>query len=116
MKITKEQLEQAIFQDHLTYPQIAEKYNMGLSTVQWYIKKYEIVTPQKMKPKPTRDELYDLYFDKKLSMQEIITMYRMGETTLVKLFKEYGFEFRPRGTNQHHAWTYDEVKEHNAFI
>lgn len=112
MKITKEQLEQAIFQELLTYAQIAQKYNMGHSTVQWYIKKYEIVTPQKMKVKPTKEELYDLYFEKKLSTQEIITLYRIGQTTLAKLFKEYGFDFRPIGTNQNHHWTYDEVKEH----
>lgn len=111
MKITKEQLERAIFVDKLSYKQIAEKFQIGRSTVDWYITRYGITTPRQLKHKPTKEELYTLYFEKNLSKREILKRYQMGRTTLEKLFNEYGLEFRPIGTNQGHHWTYKEVKE-----
>ena len=111
MGITKEQLERAIFIEKLKYYEIAKKYNIGRSTVDWYINRYGIVTPLKSKAKPTKEELYTLYFEKNMSKSELLKYFRMGNTTLEKLFKEYGLKFRPLGTNQSHHWTYEEVKK-----
>lgn len=112
MKITKEQLEQAIFDDKLKYSQIAEKYNMSVQAVSWYVNKYDVQTPLKTKKYPTKDELVELYFNQCKSVSEILDIYRMGKSTLEKLFKKYDLKFRPPGTNGRHRWTYDEVKRY----
>lgn len=112
MKITKEQLEQAIFERKMTYKSIAEEYKMSVATVNWYVRKYDIATPMKTKVYPTKNELYDLYYVQRKPIREILKIYSMGKTTLEKLFKKYGLEFRPLGTNQGHSWTYDEVKKY----
>lgn len=112
MKITKEQLEQDIFENKLTYKSIAEKHNVSLSTVNWYVRKYEIATLTKTKVYPTKDELYDLYYVQRKPVREILKIFSMGKTTLEKLFKDYGLVFRPLGTNQSRSWTYNEVKKY----
>lgn len=110
MKITKEQLEKAILIDKLKYKQIAEQFNMSIATVNWYIDKYDIPRPYKSKEYPSKGDLQKLYFDERKPIAEILQTYNIGKTTLKRMFDEYGLEFRPSGTNQNHAWTYDEVK------
>lgn len=110
MNVTKEQLEKAIYEEHLSYKEIAEKFNMGRSTVDWYINKFEIPRPRLNKVYPTKEELYELYYVQRKPISEIMKMYSMGKTTLTKLFKEFGLEYRPVGTNQNHSWTYEDVK------
>lgn len=110
MNITKEQLEKSIYEEHLTYDEIARKFNMGRSTVDWYINKFDIPKPRKNKHYPTKEELYELYYVQRKPTNEIMKIYSMGQKTLTKLFNEYGLEVRPLGTNQGHSWTYEEVK------
>lgn len=114
MKITKAQLEKAIFEDKLKYSQIAKQYNMSVATVNWYINKYEIATPRKGRVNPTKEELIDLYFNQRKSKSDITNLLGIGRTTLENLFREYDLKFRPLGTNQGHSWTYDEVKKYFA--
>lgn len=112
MEITKEQLEYAIFNEKFKYHEIAEKYNIGRSTVDRYINYYGIKTPGKLKPIPTKEELIALYINQRKSIAYILKNYKIGKPTLVKLFEKYGIKLRPLGTNQNHSWTYEEVKKY----
>lgn len=112
MKITKEQLEHAIFVDKLKYREIADKFNIGRSTVDWYINHYEIITPLKKKVYPTRDELYHSYYELNISIARMSKKYNISISTVKKLLKKYDIKIKPIGTNQNHNWTFKEVKEY----
>ena len=60
---------------------------------------------------PTKDELYELYFNQRLPKKEVAKQCHIAPKTLDKLFKKYGLQYRPIGTNQGHTWTYDEVEK-----
>ena len=96
----KDLLEHLYYDQFLTQKEIAEKLGISQNKVIRLFKKYGIKARNyseaklKGKKKPTKDELYDLYWNKGLSTVEIGKIFGFNNNTIRRWMIEYGIPRR----------------------
>jgi len=86
INITREKLYELYWDRGLSIRKIARKLGVGKTTVEYWLKKYKIprrTPPQKDKlSNLTKEELYDLYWNKGLSLSEIAKMFDVNKSSV----------------------------------
>ena len=86
VEITREELYRLYWEEGLSIRKIAKKLGVGKSTIEYWLKKYKISRrPPKENNKLknlTKDELYDLYWNRGLSIGEIAKMFGVGKSAI----------------------------------
>jgi len=97
--LTKRDLESLYLKKKLTTYTIAAKYGYCQGTIWKKLKQYNIKTrtPHELNSNvPSKEILYNLYINKKLSTWEIEKKYDYGRGTVYRKLKEYGIKIRSR--------------------
>lgn len=78
--------------ENMRINEVAEIFNVSIDTVKRKIKELGIPTLQKRHQGITKEKLEDLYFNKKMTQNEIAKHLKCGRSFVVKKFKEYGIK------------------------
>lgn len=101
--LTKEELYDLYWHKKLDVSKISEKLGLGKTTIFRWLKRYNIKTRNnsesklKGKYKPTKEELYNLYWKKGLSTVKIGEKYRISNVSILRWLKEYKIKIRKEG-------------------
>lgn len=101
ISISKDELEELYVHQKLNTYQIAEKLNCSQATIWKKLIKYAIPrrTPHELTSNiPSKDELFHLYINKKLSTWKIEKEYGYSRGTIHRKLKEYGIKTRDLAT------------------
>ena len=102
-KLTKEEIYDLYWNKKLDVSKISEKLGLGKTTIWRWIRKYNIrirtnsEAKLKGKYKPTKEELYNLYWKQGLSTVKIGKKYKVSNVSVLRWSKEYGIKIRDRG-------------------
>lgn len=108
IKVDEKQLRKALLEDCLSCKEAGEIFGCSASTISNWAKKYGIEL--KRTNWPTKEELYEMYVTKRMSVASIAKVKKMGLESIKKLLREYGIGVRQLGANQHTSWNHETVK------
>lgn len=97
-KLTKEILNQLYWEEELTLKQIGDIYETNASTVLKYMELFEIPRRKVVSKlaELTKEELYHLHWEEKLTLKEIGARYNIVSTAVLKLMKNFEIPRRKR--------------------
>lgn len=104
---TRDELHRMVWEEHLPYPRIAEKYGVDQSAVPHWLRKHSIPTPtiwetrrKGITPEPFNPIDVTTRYAAGQSMTQIAAEYGVSATPLVKWMKDNGMSVRPGGWKQ----------------
>jgi len=98
--INRDNLNNLYWKKNLTLKEIAKKLNNNYSQIGRLMDKFNIKRRStseaklKGKYKPTKEELCDIYYDKKLNSKEIASKFKVGQTTILRWMEEFNIKKR----------------------
>ncbi len=122
MNITKEELYDLYWNKKLDVSKISEKIGLGKTTIWRWMKRYSIKgrtnseAKLKGKYKPTKEELYNLYWKKGLSTVKIGEKYNTHNNSILRWLKEYGIKVRALGLDQSKLRLLSKEKLYDLYI
>lgn len=117
---TREELEELYVNKQISMERISKMYRIGRRVIKKLLNKFEIpirshedslsLTALKGKKLPSKEELIELYFNKKKSVFEIAKAYGISCTPILRLFKKYNLKTR----TLKQAWQFRIKKKQQA--
>ncbi len=121
-KLTKEELHDLYWNKKLDVSKISKKLGLGKTTIGRWLKRYDIkrrtISEVKLgeKYKPTKQELYNLYWKKGFSTVKIGEKYEVSNVSVLRWLKEYKIEIRKRGLRNSGLRLLNKEKLHGLYI
>src|SRR5216683_595593 len=91
---------------HKSYPEIGQMYGVSEIAVGKWLDKHQIPRAVIWETRhkgafiwPTEDELRQMYLEQGMTLAQIATIYKVSQTPITRLCKEFGIPLRPDGFN-----------------
>ena len=121
-KLTKEELYDLYWNKKLDISKISEKLGLGKTTIFRWLKRYNIKirtnseSKLKGKYKPSKEELYELYWKKGLSTVKIGGKYMVSNVSILRWLKEYEIKIRDRELRNSGLRLLNKKKLYNLYV